>query len=384
MIYKSDPYETQRSLVKGNMASDSNDTVKVNKFSENEVLKKVHRDISSAKNYYSTKKQKNGPKIKYKPKKLLKNVKSNNHTTSNDLSSKSKDDKSFSALMKLGGNGKNPYPKSTDNVNCPSKLVTNNKNTNRPNKGGKNKKNYNKYITHVHNPIKSSPDSINESENADDKVPSNGAISEPTSPGADFSVIYPSEFIINSFSDLSNVYKVSKILDENLQRWLRHVQKVAEEEKPMIESAIKRFEDVVYKVLHNAKIFVFGSYSSSLRLPHGDVDLTIKGADGSPVDILKSLIKHIRPIAHNREVFVILSARIPIIRYTDAVSGTKIDVNANPGASLKSTKVINNWIEIFPSVEPLIKINKHLIRNFDLNDTALGGIGSFLLFHMVN
>lgn len=79
-----------------------------------------------------------------------------------------------------------------------------------------------------------------------------------------------------------------------------------------------------------SRVVPFGSFTTGLSLPDGDVDLCIENApDLHPVDLVSDLARVLKRCPFAREVIAIKKARIPIVKYQDWETKCQVDISIN-------------------------------------------------------
>ena len=86
---------------------------------------------------------------------------------------------------------------------------------------------------------------------------------------------------------------------------------------------------------------------------------------------------------HRRSLEVVESARIPLVKYVDAASGTAVDVSFDVESGLRTGKLVRSYIDAMPPLRPLVLVLKFFLSQRGLNETFTGGVGSYMLQLMV-
>ena len=84
-----------------------------------------------------------------------------------------------------------------------------------------------------------------------------------------------------------------------------------------------------------------------------------------------------------RSLEVVESARIPLVKYVDAASGTAVDVSFDVESGLRTGKLVRSYIDAMPPLRPLVLVLKFFLSQRGLNETFTGGVGSYMLQLMV-
>lgn len=149
---------------------------------------------------------------------------------------------------------------------------------------------------------------------------------------------------------------------------------------------VKKCDTVVRKLFPGKKVESFGSFETGLYLPTSDIDLVVISADGT----LESSEDQIRPplrklaralikagIADSRSVQVISRARVPIIKFTDRLTGHPVDISFNIASGLDGARFLKEQLKIYPALRPLLLFLKLFLDLRGLNEVFRGGLGSF-------
>ena len=130
---------------------------------------------------------------------------------------------------------------------------------------------------------------------------------------------------------------------------------------------------------------MFGSCVTGLRLPHGDVDLMIEAPRALKHEkrVLQRLAQALRDSDVARRVLPLPWASVPILKWTDSATRIRVDACVNRIDALKTTALLARSAAALPSLRPLALVLKSQMRMHQLHETRTGGVGSYLLCHMV-
>ncbi|KAH7028189.1 uncharacterized protein B0I36DRAFT_365291 [Microdochium trichocladiopsis] len=161
---------------------------------------------------------------------------------------------------------------------------------------------------------------------------------------------------------------------------------------------LSKLEAVVKSKIRDAVLLPFGSFKSGLYLPTADMDIAIcsqKFVDGGPSKLhtkgnlyaLRAhLVKH--QIPYKSEVELILHAKVPLLKYTDAATGLKVDVSFEKMDGHNAIKTFLDWKAMYPAMPMLVAVVKQFLAMRGLNEPVNGGIGGFtiicLVVHLLN
>lgn len=183
---------------------------------------------------------------------------------------------------------------------------------------------------------------------------------------------------------------------ERLQQEIRdlvHYLSPTAQEKAARAAATERLSLVVSGLWpeEEATVQPFGSFFTGLFLPSSDIDLVVvlKDPEMDSTDAsgaaLRKLARAISKagISTPRTLKVISRARVPIIKYTDAITSYPVDVSINVGSGLEGAKMMARELKNHAALSPLTLLLKHYLSLRGLNEVFSGGLGSFSLMCML-
>ena len=132
----------------------------------------------------------------------------------------------------------------------------------------------------------------------------------------------------------------------------------------------------------------FGSYAAGLYLPTGDMDLVYNLSGGVPISKHKmydigSFISNRTDLAEPGSLVVIAKAKVPIIKYVDALTGIKVDLSFNNNTGIVAIDTFNKWQAMYPALAIIVSVIKQSLMIRGLNDNSVGGFGGFATICMV-
>ncbi|XP_076350503.1 uncharacterized protein LOC143247048 isoform X4 [Tachypleus tridentatus] len=124
-----------------------------------------------------------------------------------------------------------------------------------------------------------------------------------------------------------------------------------------------------------------GSNSSDmdmcLMLTHGEIDQKNEAAH-----ILKYILKEI-----SKHSFVkkpqFIHAKVPILKFTDKISGVEVDLNINNAVGIRNTQLLNCYSRVDWRVQPLVLIIKRWAREHGINNAKEMTLSSYSVVLMV-
>eukprot|EP00474_Spongospora_subterranea_P008660 CRZ09118.1 hypothetical protein [Spongospora subterranea] len=184
-----------------------------------------------------------------------------------------------------------------------------------------------------------------------------------------------------SKSHLKGLTLTEKIHEE-LIRFCEFVSPTTHEQE-MRDDVVCRFRSLALELFPGADVCVFGSVATRLYLPVSDLDLVVF-YDGSDAKLnLRLLADELQKRGTVSFIEQILSAKVPIIKFTDAQTGIKVDVCFNVENGRSACNLINTFQQDMPALRPLTLFLKYFLQFREMNETYSGGIGSFLLQMMI-
>jgi non-canonical poly(A) RNA polymerase PAPD5/7 len=160
------------------------------------------------------------------------------------------------------------------------------------------------------------------------------------------------------------------------------------EEEAARSLVVRKCDAVVRRLFPGKKIASFGSFETGLYLPTSDIDLVVTSA--SKNDDIDDDDEYVKPplrklaralikagIADPRTIQVISHARVPIIKFTDRLTGHAVDISFNIASGLDGARFLKEQLKIFPALRPLLLFLKLFLDLRGLNEVFRGGLGSF-------
>ncbi|KAK9454045.1 hypothetical protein V1511DRAFT_461037 [Dipodascopsis uninucleata] len=159
----------------------------------------------------------------------------------------------------------------------------------------------------------------------------------------------------------------------------------SEEDVTSRAETVTRINKVVRSLWPDASVCVFGSYATNLYLPDADIDLAILSPDRSHAtrQSLYQLANALKQARVPSEIQVIAKARVPIIKFTDKISGYQVDVSFEQSGGVVAASTIAGWVDTTPGLRELVFIVKAFLARRGLNSVPNGGLGGFAVICLV-
>lgn len=157
----------------------------------------------------------------------------------------------------------------------------------------------------------------------------------------------------------------------------------SEESARLRQEAFDRVRSALEKELEGSSVLCFGSFATQLYLPQSDVDIVLLH-DTLSGEALTKRVKRI--LKANPELFLnvdSIKAKVPVIKFTEATSRLEFDLSFNEPSVVYVMQVVLSELRLQPEIKYLVFVLKVALKQRGMNNTFMGGIGSFLLFLLV-
>ncbi|KAL8861475.1 MAG: hypothetical protein Q9178_001999 [Gyalolechia marmorata] len=154
------------------------------------------------------------------------------------------------------------------------------------------------------------------------------------------------------------------------------------------EDLLKRLQIVLAKQLPDCSIHCFGSFAAAMYLPNADMDLVVISesfkSSGRRVaaqsgNQMRNIAGYLQEIGFAKpgSVEVIPSAKVPLVKFVDQMTGIRIDISFENETGLIANDTFNAWKQQFPAMPILTTIIKQFLMMRGLNEVVSGGLGGF-------
>lgn len=146
---------------------------------------------------------------------------------------------------------------------------------------------------------------------------------------------------------------------------------------------ISRLQKTFSRLEPGCQLKPFGSFAAGLHLPTGDMDLVLMTYGPTRSKSAKSLLWYIHNVLDRQGIAVagslqpIAKAKVPIIKFVDAVTGLKVDLSFNNDTGIVANNTFYQWKAQYPAMPILVSVIKQFLMIRGLNDVAFGGLGGF-------
>ncbi|KAG0367328.1 hypothetical protein BGZ54_004050 [Gamsiella multidivaricata] len=175
---------------------------------------------------------------------------------------------------------------------------------------------------------------------------------------------------------------VPRMLTQELKDFVEFISPTREEHQ-IRKYVLRRIRDIIQELWSDADVMVFGSFDTRLYLPTSDLDVVVIRDKAFFKEDLHRLSNHLRVTQSAVEISVIASAKVPIVKFKEAISGIAVDISFNIINGVQSGAVINSFIDEMPALRPLTMLIKHFLMTKSLNEVYHGGVGSYTTVIMI-
>ncbi|KAJ5479415.1 hypothetical protein N7530_004924 [Penicillium desertorum] len=157
---------------------------------------------------------------------------------------------------------------------------------------------------------------------------------------------------------------------------------------------VNRLETVFQQRYHNVSIRTFGSFASGLYLPTADIDLVLLsntflrtgvrtfGERKGQIYAFSAFLKSTN-LAVPNSIECIASARVPILKYVDKLTGLRVDLSFDNDSGLIANDTFQKWKTQYPMMPVLLAVIKQFLLIRGLNEVPTGGLGGFSITCLV-
>lgn len=163
----------------------------------------------------------------------------------------------------------------------------------------------------------------------------------------------------------------------------------SEEEITIRNNVINKIKQNISSFWPTTQAHVFGSCATDLYLPGSDIDMVVISTTGDyeQRNRLYQLSSFLRARKLAKNIQVIPSAKVPIVKFVDPEHNIHVDISFERSNGLDAARRIRKWLALTPGLRELVLIIKQFLRSRRLNDVHIGGLGGYatiiLVYHFV-
>ncbi|KAF3288283.1 hypothetical protein TWF970_005364 [Orbilia oligospora] len=156
---------------------------------------------------------------------------------------------------------------------------------------------------------------------------------------------------------------------------------------------VRRLRELIQSRFDDADIQAFGSFAAEIYLPTSDMDIVLLSRQYletsrpkyDSVNEIRKLARILRnsDLPQSGTLVPILSAKVPIIKYKDRLTGLSVDISFENPSGLIAIRTFNQWRQVFPEMPKLALLLKQFLAIRGINEPFNGGLGSFSLICMI-
>ena len=138
----------------------------------------------------------------------------------------------------------------------------------------------------------------------------------------------------------------------------------------------------------------FGSFAAGLYLPTADMDLVAVSPDYinygqksfcQSTNKIHALGRHLvnRGMVAPGTLSPVTRAKVPIVKFTDKMTGIKVDISFENDSGLIANKTFQDWKVTYPAMPVIVVLIKQMLAMRGLNEVFTGGLGGFSIICLV-
>lgn len=157
---------------------------------------------------------------------------------------------------------------------------------------------------------------------------------------------------------------------------------------------MSRLQSAFQSRYHGVQLRAFGSFASGLYLPTADMDLVLLsstfmrtgvkvfGERKGQLYAFAAFLKNLN-IAVPGSIETIATARVPILKFVDKLTGLRVDLSFDNDSGLAANHTFQVWKSEFPAMPVIVSIIKQFLLLRGLNEVPTGGLGGFSIICLV-
>lgn len=192
--------------------------------------------------------------------------------------------------------------------------------------------------------------------------------------------------------DHSRTLHPSDLLHKEIHDFLTYI-RPRRYEHAVRRHVIQRIRTAITDSIYDVDVRVFGSFASGMYLPTSDLDLAVISREfartGKPKYAAKNTLYRVSTllrragIPKDDKVVVISSAKVPIIKFVDRLSGLQVDICFENLSGVTANRTFRKWREEYPAMPALAMIVKQFLELRGQNEVYIGGLGGFTVICLV-
>lgn len=151
---------------------------------------------------------------------------------------------------------------------------------------------------------------------------------------------------------------------------------------------------MIVQRLDRCKVYCFGSFAAGIYLPNADMDVVVISESfrvsgvkiaGQSRDKLFAFASYLRQsnVAEAGSVQVIPSAKVPLVKFADRITGIRVDMSFENQTGLTTNDTCNVWKYQYPAMPVIVTLIKQFLIMRGYNEVVHGGLGGFSIMCLV-
>ncbi|KAJ7557051.1 hypothetical protein O6H91_05G109900 [Diphasiastrum complanatum] len=152
----------------------------------------------------------------------------------------------------------------------------------------------------------------------------------------------------------------------------------SEEEEMRRSKVLSQLDGVVYKTWPGAKLFLYGSCANAFGVRNSDIDvcLTVEDRKMNKAELVVRMAAILEG-DNMQNVQALTHARVPVVKFTDPVTGISCDICVNNMLAVVNSKLLHDYSKIDVRLRQLAFMVKHWAKRRQVNETYRGTLSSY-------
>lgn len=161
-----------------------------------------------------------------------------------------------------------------------------------------------------------------------------------------------------------------------------------EYEQELREDLLDRLQVMITSQFHRCRVYCFGSFAAGIYLPNADMDVVVisESFRVSGVKVACQNAGHMHRfatylrrsgVAEADSVVVIVSAKVPLIKFVDQITGIRVDMSFENQTGLTANDTFTAWKRQYPAMPIIVTLIKQFLLMRGYNEVVHGGLGGF-------
>ena len=164
-----------------------------------------------------------------------------------------------------------------------------------------------------------------------------------------------------------------------------HAKELRAEDEMVREDIRKELEGIVRTKFPGGNLYLFGSSVNKFGSRGSDVDLCVElsNTTKNQRDIIASIGSSLRKSKNYTNVSLILSARVPIVKFESKTHGLQCDISVSNSLGIENSRLLRTYASVDERVRDLVFAVKHFASACDINEPSSGTLSSYSYTLMV-